>query len=160
VVVTLTVTLLPGAAEVGETAQVDSEGAPVQLKVTAWLNPPSPPTLNVKLAICPGETVCDDDAPEARPSVKSSPVPFRFTVCVLPAAPLLLSDIVRVPVRVPPAVGVNVTSMAQEPPAATLLPQLLVWLKSSLMPMLLTASAIVPVFLSVTVCAADVVPIS
>jgi hypothetical protein len=45
VVLTETVTLLPGAAEPGETVQVDSEGAPVQLKLTVPDIPPSAPTL-------------------------------------------------------------------------------------------------------------------
>ena len=47
VVATLTVTLLPGTAELGETVQVASEGAPVQEKFTFWLNPPSAATLKV-----------------------------------------------------------------------------------------------------------------
>jgi hypothetical protein len=34
VVVTVTVMLLPGVAEVGETVQVDSEGAPAQVNAT------------------------------------------------------------------------------------------------------------------------------
>jgi hypothetical protein len=45
VVVTETVMLLPGVAELGETVQVDSEGAPVQLKLTVSDIPPSAPTL-------------------------------------------------------------------------------------------------------------------
>jgi hypothetical protein len=53
-------------------------------------------------------------------------VPFTFTVCVPPAAPLLLSVMVRVPVSGPPARGVNVTLMVQETLAATLPSQLLV----------------------------------
>jgi hypothetical protein len=43
VVVTLTVIFvaeLPGVTGLGETVQVASEGAPVQVKVTAWFNPP------------------------------------------------------------------------------------------------------------------------
>jgi hypothetical protein len=50
VVVTVTVTLaavLPMVAGFGETAQVASEGAPVQVKLTVPGNPPSPPTLKV-----------------------------------------------------------------------------------------------------------------
>jgi hypothetical protein len=42
VVVTLTVTLvaeLPGVTRLGETVQVASEGAPLQVKLTLWLNP-------------------------------------------------------------------------------------------------------------------------
>ena len=50
VVVTVTVTLvaeLPSDAGLGETVQVASEGAPVQVKLTVPDNPPSPPTLKV-----------------------------------------------------------------------------------------------------------------
>jgi hypothetical protein len=50
VVVTVTVTLLaelPIVAGFGETVQVASEGAPVQVKLTVPDNPPSPPTLKV-----------------------------------------------------------------------------------------------------------------
>jgi hypothetical protein len=50
VVVTVTVTFaaeLPGVTGFGEAEQVASEGAPVQVKLTAWFNPPSPATLSV-----------------------------------------------------------------------------------------------------------------
>lgn len=50
VVVTVTVTLvaeLPTVAGFGETVQVASEGAPVQVKLTVPASPPSPPTLKV-----------------------------------------------------------------------------------------------------------------
>jgi hypothetical protein len=50
VVVTVTATLvaeLPTVAGFGETAQVASEGAPVQVKVTEPDKPSSPPTLKV-----------------------------------------------------------------------------------------------------------------
>ena len=50
VVVTLTVIFvaeLPAVTGFGETVQVASEGAPVQVKLTLWLNAPSPPTLKV-----------------------------------------------------------------------------------------------------------------
>ena len=50
VVVTLTVTFvaeLPAVTGFGETVQVASEGAPVQVKLTLWLNAPSPATLKV-----------------------------------------------------------------------------------------------------------------
>src|ERR1035438_9305465 len=45
VVVTVTVTLvaeLPGVTGLGETVQVASEGAPMQMNVMGWFNPPSP----------------------------------------------------------------------------------------------------------------------
>ncbi len=58
--------------------------------------------------------------------VKSAPVPDRATVCVLFGAALLLSVIVIAAVRVPPAVGVNVTLMLHVPLTATLVPQVFV----------------------------------
>jgi hypothetical protein len=51
------------------------------------------------------------------------PVPVRLTVCGLPAA---LSEMLTNAVRVPVAVGLNVTLIVQLPPAATELPQVLV----------------------------------
>src|SRR5260370_354279 len=64
----------------------------------------------------------------------------------------------RVPVRVPEAVGVKVTLMLQLAPAATELPQVLVSAKSPLAEMLVRLSEALPVFESVTDCAALVVP--
>src|SRR5579863_5638864 len=62
------------------------------------------------------------------------------------------------PVRAPEAVGVKTTEIAQLAPAATLLPQVFVWLKSPLAAMLAIESAAVPVLVSVTTCAALDVP--
>jgi hypothetical protein len=53
------------------------------------------------------------------------PVPSKKTVCGLPTA---LSVTAIAPLRVPAAVGVNVTLMVQLPPAATKLPQVFVCL--------------------------------
>jgi hypothetical protein len=53
----------------------------------------------------------------------ASPPPLKATVC---GEPLALSVIVSVPVRLPAAVGVKVTEIAQFAPAATLAPQVLV----------------------------------
>src|SRR5437899_310696 len=78
----------------------------------------------------------------------AAPVPVRLTDCGLPAA---LSVMVIAPVRVPVAVGVKVTLMAQLAPAATDVPQVLVCMKSPLATMLVTLSATVPVLVSVTV---------
>jgi hypothetical protein len=38
---------LPGVSELGETVQVASEGAPLQVKFTGWLRPPKLPTAKV-----------------------------------------------------------------------------------------------------------------
>ena len=78
------------------------------------------------MADCPGVTVAIVEDPEAAAKVKSWPVPARLTVWVLPVVLFVLSVMVKVPVREPPAVGAKVTLMVHVPPAATLLPQLLV----------------------------------
>jgi hypothetical protein len=62
----------------------------------------------------------DGDKPTAGPV----PVPVTPTACGLFKA---LSVIASVAVRVPPAVGVKVTLIVQVPPAATELPQVLLW---------------------------------
>jgi hypothetical protein len=53
------------------------------------------------------------------------PFPVRLTVCGLPVA---LSETVRVPVKVPVAVGLKVTEIRQFFPAFTVVPQVFVWL--------------------------------
>lgn len=73
------------------------------------------------------------------------PVPVKLAVCV-PA----LSMTVRVPVRAPIALGVNVTVMVHLPAAATE-GQVLVVAKSPLADMLVAVSTAVPVFLRVNV---------
>src|SRR5712664_2660950 len=87
--------------------------------------------------------------------VAVEPIPVRLTDCGLPEA---LSVMLRLPVRVPDAVGVNETLMVELAPAATELPQGLVWAKSPLAETLVRFSEALPVFESVTACAALVVP--
>jgi hypothetical protein len=69
-----------------------------------------------------------------------------------------LSVTVTAALRAPVAVGVKVTLILQLAPATTLVPQVFVWLKSPLfvpvIVMLVMVSAAVPVFESVTACAA------
>ena len=96
--------------------------------------------------------------PEAAASVKSWPVPLSATLCVLPAAPWLLSVMLSVPVSGPVAAGEKVTLIVQEPPAATLPPQLLVSPKLALMARLVMVSGALPVLLRVTGCDPLVVP--
>ena len=84
----------------------------------------------------------------------ATPVPVRATVWGLPVA---LSVTVMVPGWLPVAVGVKVTVMVQLAPAATDVPQVLVWAYGALAAMLVRLSAAVPVLVSVTVCAALVV---
>ena len=82
------------------------------------------------------------------------PVPESVTLCGLPAA---LSVTERDPVRVPVAVGVNVTLIVQLAAAARGEEQLLVCAKSPLVAMLVKVSAALPVLESVTGFAALVV---
>ena len=67
---------------------------------------------------------------------------------------LALSVTVNAALRVPVAVGVNVTLMVQLAPAATLEPQVFVWAKSPplapAIPMPLIVNGALPVFVSVT----------
>jgi hypothetical protein len=64
--------------------------------------------------------------------------------------------------RLPEAVGLNVTVMVQLAPAARLLGQVLVWAKSAalvpVMAILVMLSALVPVLVRVTACPVLVVP--
>jgi hypothetical protein len=79
------------------------------------------------------------------------PVPVSATVCGLPAA---LSATLTFAVRVPEAVGVNVTLMEQDAPAATDPPQVLVSEKSPafapVMLTLVTVNVAVPLLVRVT----------
>ena len=82
-------------------------------------------------------------------------VPVRLTVCGLPPA---LSLMVKVPVRVPLALGAKVTFNVQVDPAATPFPQLSVSAKSPLAEMPMICKGAVPLLERVTVCGALVVP--
>ena len=103
----------------------------------------------------PGATVADVEEPDAAASVKSWPVPLRATLCGLSEA---LSEMLRVPVLVPPATGLKVTEMVQLAPALTVVPQVLVWEKSPLAVTLEMVSEALPVSVRVTLCAALLVP--
>src|ERR1700730_9817612 len=84
----------------------------------------------------------------------SIPVPLSATLVGLLLALLVTGG---VPVRFPPAVGLNVTVTVQEPPAATAV-QLLAWLKSPVTATLETVAEVVPELVTVTVCAAVAEP--
>ncbi len=71
-----------------------------------------------------------------------------------------MSVMVIEPLRVPAAVGVKVTLMVQEAPAATLEPQVLVWEKSPLAAMLEIVRATWPLFVRAIVSGELVVPTS
>jgi len=79
------------------------------------------------------------------------PVPFSR---IGDTVPLLLPLRVSEPLRAPVAVGVKTTLIAHAAPEAKVVPQLFVWLKSPVTPMLFTVSAAVPVLLKVRACVA------
>jgi hypothetical protein len=85
----------------------------------------------------------------------ATPVPDSGTVFVIPEAVM-----VRLPVRLPVAVGANRTLTVHEAPAAIDEPQVLVWLKSPDVPMLDTGAAAEPLLVTVTFWAALVVPVA
>jgi hypothetical protein len=156
--VTVTVAAAPetvGVTAVGAIAQVASCGAPVQLSVTDWEKPPTEVSVAWRFVEPLLITTCGAESVNE----KSWPVPWRLITCGLLAA---LSVIVMAALRAPPAVGVNVMLTLQIAAAASDAPQLLVWPKSPplapLTAMLVIGSATLPVFVSVTDCAALVVP--
>jgi hypothetical protein len=119
------------------------ETKPVPLTVRVNPDPPGAVLMGTRGWLMKGTGFAD-------PPPLVMPVPVRLTVCVLPAIPLLLSVMVSVPVRVPVAVGEKVTLIVQEPLAAILLPQLLVWEISPLAVMPERLSAVLPGLLSMT----------
>ena len=96
---------------------------------------------------------------ETKDLVEVTPVPLRLTFWGL-APPLL--ETVNVPVLVPAAVGLNVTLIRQLVPAATLLPQPLLGIKSAvLVPAIATLVMLkltLPTLFRVTVCGALLLP--
>src|ERR1035441_8800100 len=88
-------------------------------------------------------------------SVKSQPVPLKLTACGLPTA---LSVKVRLPVAAPAAVGEKVTATVQDPLAATgveveqVVP-VVARPKGPVMTIALMVRLVLPLFVSVTVCA-------
>jgi hypothetical protein len=80
------------------------------------------------------------------PGAAATPLPERLTVCGLPDA---LSAIEIVPVRVPATVGVNVTVITHDAPAARLDPHVFVCAKSPLAVILLMLKLAVPLFVAV-----------
>jgi len=110
--------------------------------------------VTLKLSVLPAFTVCTDVGPvNPKSGGVVVPVPVSPTVCGLPAA---LSVMVKVPVRVPAAVGVKVTLIMQFALAASIagsVPQVFVSAKSPEVPIVLIVRGPVPVFVSVTVCA-------
>src|ERR1700676_2131458 len=83
----------------------------------------------------------------------SLPVPLSVTVCDFATS---LWFMVSVPERVPPALGLNTTEIAQFAPAATRVQSLLCE-KSPLEVTLVTTKALVPLFEIFTLCDGDAV---
>ena len=161
VVLTLTFTVagVPGVTlTVAGTVQFAPCGAPVQDKEILCCAPVSF-NCNEKLAVCPAVTVAVACDAVTEKSV-FVPVPEMATLCGELAA---LSVMVTEAVRAAVAVGVNLTLMAQLAPAATVVPHVLDWLKSPLLvpvtAMEVMESGVLPALVSVTVCAALVVPV-
>lgn len=113
----------------------------------------------VMVTVCDGLVVPTLTAPYAREvglSFSAVPVPVRLTVWGLPGA-LSLND--KVPVRVPCAVGVNVTLTVHFLPTSNVAPQVVFEIaKSPLALVLAILSVAVPALVSVTFFAALVVP--
>ena len=89
------------------------------------LKPATPESWMVAVAELPGAAMAS--AETLGVTASPAPVPVSATDCGEPAA---LSVTVMDPVRAPVAVGVKVTLMAQDAPAATEEPQVLVCAKS------------------------------
>jgi len=100
-------------------------------------------------------TVCAPNVRLPGKSVTTVPTPFTVSCCGLPGA---LSETLTVALRGPEAVGKNVRLMLQLEPGASVLPQLLVWVKSlELVPdsaILLMVSGAFPVFERLIACGA------
>jgi galactitol-specific phosphotransferase system IIB component len=124
----------------------------------------APLPLLLRVAVCAALLVPTDWFPKERlvgerPSSGAVPVPERLTACGLPMA---LSVMLTEAVRLPLAEGVKVTLIVQLPPAATELPQVLLWAKSpALVPVIARLEILMaplPLLLRVAVCAALLVP--
>src|SRR5580692_9041700 len=83
------------------------------------------------------------------------PLPVNATICVLVRDE---SFIVNAPLRAPVCVGEKLTSTVQSFPVVSLAGQLLVCVKSPLLVMLVIFSGVAPGLLTITTCAALVVP--
>jgi hypothetical protein len=133
---------------VAEMPAIASVPAPVLVSVTTCADDVVPTSRDANVRV-EGES----DTPGASPT----PVPERLTACGLPDALLVT---VIAPVLVPPALGLNVTLIEQERPAATDVPQSFDCAKSPEAAMPEMASDALPVLVSVKTCAAEVVPTS
>ena len=109
----------------------------------------------VNVAVSPALTILEDGEAATE---KSMPIPVSPAEWGLPGPS---SVMVSVALRAPAAVGLKVTLKVQLAPAASVAgnaPQVFVWAKSPLVAMALIVSGALPLLVSVTVCAALVVP--
>lgn len=118
---------LTGVTVAGEKLHIDSEGNPEHEKLTAVLNPLAGVTVIVVVPDEPAVKVIEAGlaATEKSLCAATAPVAVSDILCGLPLA---LSAMEMEAVRVPVLVGVKVTLIVQLLPAATIEPQLLVWL--------------------------------
>jgi hypothetical protein len=150
------------ATEAGVTVQVERFGAPVQANATVPVNPFTGVMVTLKLSVLPAVTFCTAVGPvKPKSGTGAVPVPVSGTVCGLLVA---LSVMVKVPVRGPVTVGVNVTLIVQvfDPAVAGKVAgqadvPVLVSAKSPDAAMEMIVRGPVPVFVSVTVCAALII---
>lgn len=116
----------------------------------------------VNVTVCAALVVPTTWLPKVRLSAErltSGPVAMAVPVRLIRFGLLgALLVMVMLPVRIPTAVGVNVTLIVQLAPAAKLLPQLFDETKSPLAVMLVSTRVVVPVFVAATVCGRLVVP--
>jgi hypothetical protein len=150
----------PGVTTAGENDTVAPAGKPLALSVTGWVNVPSlDVTSTAKLVLAPAVTVA---VPGAAVNPKSlgaaAPVPDSALVCV-PTE----STTVSVAEAAPGAVGVNVTAMVHEAPAASEAAQVFapIWKLAALPPandIEVIGSGALPALVSVNVCDVLVAP--
>jgi len=116
-------------------------------------------TVMVKVTGFVGEPVPEGEPETSVNEGSGVPAPLSVTLCGEPAA---LSATESVALKLAADAGVKVTETVQLAPAASELPQVLVWAKSAapapVIAMLVIARAALPVLVSVAVCAALAVP--
>jgi hypothetical protein len=164
--VTLIAQFVPAAKPVPQLFVCEKSPALVPAMPTDPIESVAPP-LFVSVTVCELLVVpmfCPANVKAAvfKPAPGTAPVPVRLTDCWLLAMFPASSVIVTEAVRVPDAVGVKVTLMAQFAPAARFVAQLFVCEKSlalvPVIPIEVMARAVPPLFVSVTVCGLLAVP--
>ena len=141
----------PGFVPVSEIARELSEAVPVFVTVIAWAGELLPRIVLAK--------VSDEVESVTLGAGAAAALPVRATVC---GDPVTLSAMLTDAVRVPAAVGLNVTVMAQLAPTARVAAHVVVSLKSAeLAPVIEIAIDVIataPVFLTVMACVALLLP--